>query len=688
MTGSRAAAIWFAAIALGVAVAIATTEFTMGAPPSTGGMVALGAVVLGFGALALLGDRAGRGASALTAIALVALGVVGAQDFLRPGVVFAHDLLYHAWALFTTWRSVLDGDPWPRWNPYLGLGMPLLQFYCPVGYVLAWPAQALGASPIQAVRFLVVVAQIATAGSMYASVRWAGGGRAGGLVAAAAIALAPYHLMDQTFRFALGELLAFVWLPPIVVASWKVARGEQGSAPVVLGVCVGGLLGTHILSVIEIAFVLAPVTLWMLVRRSDRVRPLRASATALAVCALLTVGATAAWWLPIVVEQEHTAVDKLAPPGAKISGYAATFDEPVRRRMWRRYDIRYKRGQREDPGAGMPMYFGAVLLALTFLALAAPRREGDGHPPVRTWAGLGLATLLLATYPFAVVMDGVPAISRIMFPWRLYAPASVLAALAGGLSLERWFATGDRRRAGLVLLAVGALAFDVAPYLGAPERYPDHEGEGFVVFAGRHTAMPTTVPTEVFARVEMAPLPPTDYAFRTALTRRIFPEYMSPKLRRKYGRFSTPVSIEQSEAWGVGWRYTWGSAREQVLEPGPMVWFRPEGGDYAPLPEATWTLEPERVTVDLPPDLPAGSVRFVQAWFPGWEARADDGPWARARRSQELQAVPTPANVARVEFRYSAFRPVHRSVGLAVSGLCLGGLLAVGWRRRGTPSGL
>ena len=76
------------------------------------------------------------------------------------GRVFAHDLLYHSWALFSTWRSVLDGDLWPRWNPYLGLGMPLLPFYCPVGYTAAWPAQALGASPIQAVKFLVVGAQI------------------------------------------------------------------------------------------------------------------------------------------------------------------------------------------------------------------------------------------------------------------------------------------------------------------------------------------------------------------------------------------------------------------------------------------------------------------------------------------------------------------------------------------------
>ena len=681
MTGRRALAVWFAAVAAGLALAIATTEFSMGAPPSTLGMVGLAAVVLGFGALALLGEGTGRGRRLAVAGGLIALGVVGAQDYLRPGVVFAHDLLYHAWALFSTWRSVLDGDLWPRWNPYLGLGMPLLQFYCPVGYVLAWPAQALGGSPIEAVRFLVVVAQIATAATTYASLRWAGGSRPAGLLAAAALAFAPYHLMDQTFRFALGELLAFIWLPPIVVASWKVARGEQGRAPAVLGVCIAGLLGTHILSVIEIALVLGPLTAWGLWRSTGRVRPTKKAASTLLLCASLTVGATAAWWLPIVAEQDQTAVDKLAPPGAKISGYAATIDEPVRRRMWRRYDIRYKRGDREDPGAGMPMYFGGVLLMLTLLSLGAPRRPNDRDGlPVRAYAGAAVVTLLLATWPFAVVMDGVPVISRIMFPWRLYAPASVLAALAIGGSLDCWAPEGVRLRAAMVLLAVGALAFDVAPYLGAPERYPDTEDQGFVVFHGRREARPTTVPRGEFNRVEMAPLPPTDYGFRTALTRRVFPEYMSPKLRRKYGRFSKPPSIAQSEAWAVGWRYTWGSAREQVLEPGPMVWFRPAGGEYAPLPEATWTLEPERVGIDLPADLPAGSVRFVQMWFPGWIARVDGGGWSRALRSEQLQAVKVERGARRVEFRYSAFRPAHRSVGIGLSVLAI--LLIGGSARR------
>ena len=669
----RAASIWAAAALLGLGGAIATSQFSMGAPPTTIGLVGLAVAVL------LTAAAAWRDDGRLAVAALVLLGIVVGQDYLRPGVSFAHDLLYHAWALYTTWLSVLDGDLWPRWNPYLGLGMPLLQFYCPVGYAAAWPAQALGASPVDAVRFLVVGGAIATACTTYASARWAGGSRPAGLLAAAALSLAPYHLMDQTFRLALGELLAFAWLPPIVVASWKVARGERGRAPAVLGVCLALLLGTHILSVITIAFALLPVTVWTLARGSRPRR--RAGLVSLALCAALTIGSTAAWWLPIVVEQEHTSIAKLSPPGKAISAYAATIDEPVRRRLWRRYDIRYKRGDRDDPGAGMPMYFGCVLLALTLLAVARRRPDDDpgGGPPVRAWGLTALATLLLATWPAAMLLDVTPLLGRIMFPWRLYAPASVLAALAIGLSLDRWLA--DRgARAAVLLVAVGALAFDVAPYLGAPERYPEHEG--FAVFRARHTAVPTTVPRGEFTRVEMAPLPPAPYDYRVALTRRVFPEYMAPPLRDAYTRFSKTPSREASEAYGVGYRYSWGGSREQRLEPDPLVWFRPAGGEYAPLPEATWTLAPELLAISLPPDLPDGSVRFVQGWFPGWRAQVDDGAGSRALRSRSLLAAKVPAGATSVEFRYSAFLPLHRTAGIVISLLSLAAIGLVARRRR------
>ena len=685
------AGIWLAVLAGGLVLALITTEFEMGVPPTNLGLAALAAVVAALTALALLPERPrGRAARLALPAGLIALALVAGQDFLRPGISWGHDIGYHAWALFTTWRSVLDGDPWPRWNPYLALGMPLLQFYCPAGYAAAWPVQALGASAVDALRFLVIGSQLLCAAATYGAVRWAGGSRPAGLLAAAALALAPYHLMDQTFRLALGENLAFVVLPLLVVAAWKVSRGERGAAPWVLGGCTGLLLLIHVLSVITIALAAAPLFLWGLIWwRGRSGRRLPALGT-LALCVLLTVGAMAAWWLPVMVEQESTAVSRLSRPGRSISPLAATWREPVQRRAWPRYGVRHRLTETDDPGRDMPMYMGCALLALALLALFAPWREpplpalpdpstelrsapARGPPSPRPWAIVGLLVLLLALWPFARLLDGVPLIGRIMFPWRLYAPATVLLVLASAFALDRWSAGRPRLAVVLLGAALVALALDAAPYLGAARRFPPHEGQGFVVFSGDQL-LPTHVPRGEFVRVEGAPLPPTDYGFRVAKSRRVFPEYMSIPLREQYGKYSKPPDVERSQRFGASARYDMWSGRHTPLDPEPLVGFKRSGGRYRGLPEAEVDIRPERVTIRLPEGLPEGNVRLTMGWFPGWQVRVDGGPWSPALRSRSLLAAPAPAGAREVELRYSAWHPRHRPIGMAISLLTLVGI--------------
>ncbi len=686
---------WLSVLAGGLLLALATTEFEMGVPPTTAGLVALGAVVAALSALGLAPDRApGHLVRAGVPAVLLALALVAGQDYLRPGVTWGHDIGYHAWALFTTWRSVLDGDLWPRWNPYLALGMPLLQFYCPAGYAAAWPVQALGGSAVDALKFLAVGSQLACAATTFVAVRWAGGSRPAGLLAAAALALAPYHLMDQTFRLALGENLAFVVLSPLVVAAWKVSRGERGAAPWVLGGCTALLLLLHILSVITIALAVAPLFLWGFVWWRRRAGRRLHALGVLLLCALLTVGATAAWWLPVMAEQQHTAVSRLSRPGRAISPMAATWKEPVQRRLWPRYGVRHRLTDTDDPGRDMPMYMGCALLALALLALFAPWRPAPvprpdgaaeapptarGPPSPRPFAIVGLLVLLLAVWPVARVLDGVPLVGRIMFPWRLYAPATVLLVLASAFALDRWSGGLPRLRTALLAAALAALALDAAPYLGAAKRFPDHEGQGFVVFS-RGELLPTHVPRGEFVRVEGAALPPTDYAYRVAKSRRVFPEYMSVQLREQYGKYSKPPTVERSERFGASARYDMWSGRHTPLDPEPLVWFRPEGGRYAPLPDAELEVEPERLRVRLPEGLEEGNLRVTFGWFAGWRARVDGGPWSTALRSKSMLAVAVAEGADEVELRYSAWHPWDRPVGVGISLLALVGIALV-WRR-------
>ena len=687
MTG-RLVLLWPAVLFAAVLVAWRTSEGTMGVPPTAWGLAALAGVVAGLvGIAARLGeDSVGRKERLLVCAALLALALVGAQDFLRAGHSHGHDVGYHLWALWSSWRCVLDGDLFPRWNPYLGLGMPLLQFYSPVSYVSAWPAQLLGASPAQALTFLMVAGQFLTACSAYAALRWLGGSRPGALLASSASVLAPYHLLDQTFRVALAENLALAILPILLAAVWKLGRGDRGKAPWLLGIAVAALLLTHVLTLFAMLFVSLPLFAAALLaaRRAGESVPGRLAA--LVLCAVLTVGATSAWWLPVVAEVESTAVGRLSRPGRAISPMAATPLEPIQRRAWQRYGIRYKIGEKDDPGQSMPLYFGCVLLSLVLLGLVAPRRslahpEQQQGPSPRILATAALLCLALAVYPCARLLDGVPLLGRIMFPWRLYGPASIYGALAAGLALDHWSGQRQRLRVPLLAVALAALAWDSSPYLGAAARYPDYEGQGAVRFhAGK--AVPLELPREPFTRVEDLDLPPSDYGWQLAKSRRVFPEYMSVSLRERYGKISKPPTIARSQGYHAAFRVGRGRDGLQALEPKPFVSFRPTGGKYQGLAQARWDREPETVRVQLPPEQRAGNVRLAEAWFPGWMARVDGGPWSKALRSKSLLAAAVAEGSETVEFRYFLSRPLHRPLGILATCLTLLGLVVVAARRR------
>jgi len=668
--------VWPAVLVVGLALAAGTTESTMGAPPDAWGLWALVA-----GVVLVVVAAAGEGSRWLGGLGIAVLALAASHDFLRPGLARGHDVAHHVWALWSLWRCVLDGDWLPRWNPYLALGIPLLQFYAPLPYMAAWPVQALGASPAEAITWLTVLGQAGTGVGLYACVRWCGGSRGAGLLGAAAGMLGPYHLMDQTFRVALGETMAFPLFAPLLVAIWKVARGERDpKAPWVIGVGACALLLTHLLSVVMVIAIGGILTAVGLARRPRSARSRRDTLVTLALTGALTLGASAAWWLPVVVEVEHTSVKDISRPGRAISPMAALPDEPVIRRLWPRYGVRRAIGSGAHPGKAMPMYFGCGLLALLGLALLTPGGRGTDDP--RPWAVAGLLALLFALWPFARLLDGVPIIGRIMFPWRLYAPATVLVALAGGLAFDRWTAgLREPGRLAWLTIALAVLAWDVSPFLGAADRVDDHEGVGLFTTSGSRVIPVEGVPRDRFVRVEDARFPPSDYDWTLAMSRVVFPDYLPSALRKRYGKYSKKPSVEQSQEYGASFRIRRGRGQPMVLAPEPLVEFRPDRGTPRGLAEATVALAPEEVRLGLPEGLPEGRLRFTMSWFPGWRVQVDDGPWADAARASSLLAVRIPSGSRRVTFRYSAVRPWDRAAGLVLSGLTFVILAGVGLRR-------
>jgi hypothetical protein len=403
----------------------------------------------------------------------------------------------------------------------------------------------------------------------------------------------------------------------------------------------------------------------------------RHATRALATTVAITVAATAAWWLPLVTEVGHTSVTRIAPVFSGVSRDGLGFFEGFQRALWEGYGVR--RGAGEGP-QGMPIYFGSAWLALVLLAAGRPS-AAPGAPDPRWWAGAAALGFVLAVRPFALILDITPGYGLVQYPWRLLAPASVFAGMAGGCALDAW---GPRRVLPAVL-AIAVLAWDASPYLGAGARFGDHDGLGLVALGmdGRVIDLPVELEPGAFVRVEQARMPPSDYAARPALSRRAYPEYMRPALRRDYAKgWSRPPEEEVSESLHVTWRLKWRTDRAIRLDPDPYTSWDP-GGGFAPDDVATWSRLPERIVVELPEGRGAGTLRIAEMWFPGWMTRGDGGEWVPAGEAGDLLTAAVPAGTRRVEFLYSAWRPWDRALGALVSISTLLGLGFAVARRRG-----
>ncbi len=667
---SRGSRIIAVAVLVGAAaLAVATTEGRVAVPPSAVGLAGLALAIAVLVGLAVW--PSGRGTSLAVAAALVGLGLVGAQDYLRSGLTMGHDTHHHLWGLWAVWRSVLDGDWTPRWIPYLGTGMPLLQFYSPLAFILAAPAQAAGASAAVALKWLMALAQVASAASAYGAAKWLGAGRAGGLVAAVATVIAPYHLLDQTVRCALAESLAFPVLPLFLAAGWKVLAGEAGRATRVLASAAPVLLLIHPLSLIT-----GGIALVLLAPFAFRGRPAPWRRLGRLVAAgVLGAGLSAGWWLPIYFDLPHTGVLAMTAASRSLAEESTGVLEPIERR-W---------SLAADPGAEMPLYFGCVWVALLVLAAGRPRAPdpgGSGCVDPRPWGIVGLFLLLLSCRPLVAFLALLPGIEILRYPWRLYAPATVIAALGGGLALASWLRAGAYRpatrppatrplaRAAAVALLLGLMAFDAAPYLGSPGRVPDYRG---MVRRQGLELLPVALPRDRFLRVEEAWLPPADYDWNLGKTRRVFAEYLPAQLFRGYGcHWHLPESHRDlSEILHVSHRFTPGGEPLE-LSPLPYALLRPDDVEGARSPIALdWQRVPERIRVALPADHPPGVVRVAESLLPGWQVRLDDGPWGEPLGTGSLLATAVPESTREVSFRYAFARPWYRAAGYCLSLLSL-----------------
>lgn len=564
-------------------------------------------------------------------IALVAF--VTSAPLWRPLFVYGHSIDLDPFRQVAFDAALRAGDPLPRWTPYwyYGYGSPLFHFYAPLPYFVSELWLLAGASLARAFQLTLFSGWLASGLAMYLLARDAFS-RPAATAAAVLYLFAPYHLVDMLVRHALGEHLAFAWIP---LAVWGVAGtvSRPGALRFAIGaLAVAALPLTHNLT----ALIALPVVIAWSVLAWARTRNHAGLARAAAATAL-GLGLSAFFWLPALADlADVSARERLT---GEFFRFSLHFVHPKQLFSPAWGFGGSLAGVVDD---GMSFQIGLLHWTLAGAAAAAlawrfRRAGGLGRDPA-TWTALAALVVfggaaLMTTAISEPLWSATPWLALVQFPWRFLTLAAFGASLAAGFAIdalippERGWARPLAAAASVAcaLLAYGSYARpQFAVYDRGQDDYlhaPYAEARALLGDPARHR--------DVAERASLAALIGTG---QSGTSRH---EYLPKAVTR------LPMKPADRRAEVVG-----GGRLEQAETIGPNH---------------------ERFTVAMDA---AGELRFHQFFFSGWRAAIDGKPAPLAcERASGVILVPVPAGVHVVELEFGS-TPLRQAAG-ATSALAL-----------------
>lgn len=148
-------------------------------------------------------------------IFIVILGILLSAPLFR-GYIDGHDSIFHITRTMGTSIALKEGQfpPLVTWNFANGFGYAWNVFYPPLTNYLMIIIKVLGSfTYVQALNILMMITMVVSGIQMFLLVKEITKSRKISLLASVLYMTAPYHLIDIYIRTALGEVMAFMFIP-------------------------------------------------------------------------------------------------------------------------------------------------------------------------------------------------------------------------------------------------------------------------------------------------------------------------------------------------------------------------------------------------------------------------------------------------------------------------------------------
>lgn len=379
-----------------------------------------------------------------------------------PGFYGASDDL-HISRLYEMYKTLSLGQIPPRFVPDLsyGFGYPLFNFVFPLPFYLGAVFHFFGLSLVDSVKGVFLVSLVGSAFAMYWLLRQFTGTWLA-LAGAVVYTYTPYRSTDVYVRGAIGEALAFVFFPLIILSIYKLTEGVRISWRWIgLGsLAVAGLVLSHNIS----AYMFAPfaVIFWIAL---VFVKKSRVAFLGSILAGLLGLIISSYFWIPAILESglmkydtvfnfiDHfPTIKQLLTP---YWGYGASVPGP--------YD-------------GMSFFIGSInllIVAVSLVFVLSRRININGKHKILFWwaAASFIIAFLMMNYRSTILWQNIPLLTFFQFPWRFLTmttfSTALLVIIFNSFKYKTWLA---------LLIIVGCLltaGLDFKPhdFLGRTDSY-------------------------------------------------------------------------------------------------------------------------------------------------------------------------------------------------------------------------
>lgn len=357
---------------------------------------------------------------------IIFLSIIPLFDLLKPGLPVTHDGQDHVARIANFYQNLSEGVVIPRWGANLnwGYGHPVLMFLYPLPSYSASLFHFIGFSLIDSTKIVFATSFILSGLFMFIFLRELLDDFSaffGGLL----YMFAPYRFVDLYVRGALGEHVAFIFLPLIFYFLLRLSKEEEfNRVTIVVGaISFAGLFLSH--NAISIMFL--PIaffySLFLALSSKKKTRILIRHLLIL----ILGIGLSSFFLLPAFFEGKYTLRDIVTS-----KDYATRFTD-LPNFFYGQWN--YGISGQFTVQIGI-LHWLFVLLSLPFILLLYKKRN-------RKWIILlgslvvFVATLIIMTPYSKFIWDKLTILQKFQFPWRFLSVSVFLSSVIGALVISQ-----------------------------------------------------------------------------------------------------------------------------------------------------------------------------------------------------------------------------------------------------------